>query len=292
MPAGLDHLVLAAHDLERQRSLYERLGFRIGARNRHAWGTLNHIVQFPGVFLELISTEPGFERPPADAPVAGLACFIDDYLRKRDGFAMLVLESKDAAADHSRLQAAGIAAPETFYFERQGRRADGSEVKVAFSLAFARHAAIPDAGFFLCQQHNPENFWSQALQIHPNTVRGIASVVLVSHDPAAELGFIEAFVGGVRGRPIEGGHVVDTGRGAIELLTRTGLAYALGDGAIDPGLPMPGWAAVRFVVDEMAAVRGHVETDRIPHYHHRGRIVVPPDAGFGVALSFEPRHVA
>jgi len=57
--AGIDHLVLAAHDLNATGSFYERLGFKVGARNRHPWGTENRIVQFPGAFLELITVGEG-----------------------------------------------------------------------------------------------------------------------------------------------------------------------------------------------------------------------------------------
>ena len=52
---------------------------------------------------------------------------------------------------------------------RQARRPDGSEVRVAFTLAFAQNRAAPECGFFLCQHHEPQNFWNPAFQKHPNT---------------------------------------------------------------------------------------------------------------------------
>ncbi|RYE71196.1 MAG: VOC family protein, partial [Hyphomicrobiales bacterium] len=51
---GLDHLVIGVADLDAAGAFYDDLGFRVGARNRHPWGTENRIVQFPGAFLELI----------------------------------------------------------------------------------------------------------------------------------------------------------------------------------------------------------------------------------------------
>ena len=63
MPRAIDHLVIAAHDLEAQAALYRRLGFQVGARNRHPWGTENHIVQFDGAFLELIGLGDAFAAP-------------------------------------------------------------------------------------------------------------------------------------------------------------------------------------------------------------------------------------
>ena len=36
-------------------ALYRRLGFTVGARNRHPWGTHNQIIQLPGFFVELLT---------------------------------------------------------------------------------------------------------------------------------------------------------------------------------------------------------------------------------------------
>ena len=55
MARGLDHIVHAVRDLDAAAELYRRLGFTVGARNRHSWGTHNHIVQLPGFFIELLT---------------------------------------------------------------------------------------------------------------------------------------------------------------------------------------------------------------------------------------------
>ena len=68
---------------------------------------------------------------------------------------MLVLEGKGAAADAAAFRAAGIGDFDVFDFEREGKRPDGTTVKVAFSLAFAADPKAPDTGFFTCQQHFP-----------------------------------------------------------------------------------------------------------------------------------------
>jgi catechol 2,3-dioxygenase-like lactoylglutathione lyase family enzyme len=51
---GIDHVVHTVHDLDAAAAFYTALGFTIGARNRHPWGTHNRIIQFPGAFLELL----------------------------------------------------------------------------------------------------------------------------------------------------------------------------------------------------------------------------------------------
>ena len=39
MSRRLDHVVLAARDLETQAEVFRHMGFRVGARNAHPWGT-------------------------------------------------------------------------------------------------------------------------------------------------------------------------------------------------------------------------------------------------------------
>jgi Glyoxalase-like domain len=60
MTRAIDHLVVASREPDAQAALYRRLGFQVGARNRHPWGTENHIVQFENSFLELISLGADF----------------------------------------------------------------------------------------------------------------------------------------------------------------------------------------------------------------------------------------
>lgn len=155
---GLDHLVIGVADLDAAGAFYERLGFRVGARNHHPWGTENRIIQFPGAFLELITIGDATLIPPHAPRYFSFGAFVRDALARGEGMSMLVLESRDSAGDAEGFRIAGIGDFEPFFFERQARRPDGSEVRVAFSLAFAENRAAPECGFFLCQQHEPQNF--------------------------------------------------------------------------------------------------------------------------------------
>ena len=47
MTRRIDHLVVAVRDLDEAGRFYERLGFQVGARNRHPWGTENRIDPVP-----------------------------------------------------------------------------------------------------------------------------------------------------------------------------------------------------------------------------------------------------
>jgi catechol 2,3-dioxygenase-like lactoylglutathione lyase family enzyme len=287
MPRGIDHLVLAVRDLDAAVAFYRALGFTVGSRNRHAWGTLNHIVQMPGQFLELIATEPGFQKPQPDEPVHNFAGFLSDYLEHREGLAMLVLESNDAKADLQAFRAAGIGKPEAFFFERRGKRPDGSDVHLAFTLAFAAAPATVDAGFFVAQQHVPENFWNPAFQQHPNGVTGIAAVVLEASDPL----MLSPFLTGFSGQDVTttlpssagAGFALDTGRGAIEVVAPDEARTA----AADRDTSTPCFVAVRFLCTSPDALRNCLRHHHIAFKEHAGAIVVPASHAFGVALVFK-----
>ena len=80
MPRGLDHIVHAVHDLDAAAALYRRLGFTVGACNRHLWGTHNYVVQFPGFFIELLTVaEP--EKIVAATPRSFSLALLQDLLR-------------------------------------------------------------------------------------------------------------------------------------------------------------------------------------------------------------------
>jgi hypothetical protein len=192
MPRAVDHLVLAYRDLGAAAERYRALGFLVGARNRHPWGTENHIVQFDGAFLELIGLGEGFAPPLRQDPVHPFAGFLADFLARREGLAMLVLRSADAEADAAGFAKQGLGGAR-FDFVRKGRRGE-REVEVAFSLAFAQTPAIAEAGFFTCQQHFPENFWNPAAQIHPNGAVAVAELTLAHPHPAEAAPFLAAFL--------------------------------------------------------------------------------------------------
>jgi catechol 2,3-dioxygenase-like lactoylglutathione lyase family enzyme len=218
MPRGLDHIVHAVRDLDAAAELYRRLGFTVGARNKHPWGTHNYIIQFSGVFIELLTlAEP--DKLGADGFSKLFGAFTHDFLTRGEGLALLILESRDAGADAAAFHAAKIAGSEVMRFEREGKQPDGSAVKVGFSLAFAEDKAAPDIRFATCQQHFPENFWNPAFQKHANGVAAIAGVVAVAEQPSLHRDFLLAFTGAQTARDTGDGLTIDLPRGAIELTT-------------------------------------------------------------------------
>jgi hypothetical protein len=286
MPRGLDHIVHAVRDLDAAAEFYRRAGFTVGARNRHAWGTHNCIVQFPGVFIELITIgEPELIRIGAPGTFA-FGAFARDFLAREEGLAMLVLEGKRPAEDVEAFRAAGIGNFKPFNFEREAKRPDGTPVKVAFSLVFAADEKAPDIGYFTCLQHHPENFWNPVFQTHPNGAVGIDGVIMVSGNPQHHRHFVGAFSGVGDVESNASGISAKTPRGEIQVMNAA--AYRAYAGSAPPDLARGAHlAAVRFKVRDKTEAMSALKNGGIMAVERSGKLVVPPDAAFGATLIFE-----
>ncbi len=284
MARGLDHVAHAVRDLDAAADLYRRMGFTVGARNRHSWGTHNSIVQLPGFFVELLTIgEP--EKLGTDGLSTLFGRFNERFLKSREGLSFLVLESHDAKADAAAFRAAGIAASEALPFERDAKRPDGSVVKVGFSLAFARDELAPNASFAVCQQHYPENFWNPKFQVHDNGATGIAGVVMAADSPTDQQIFLSAFVGERDLQSTSSGITVKTPRGEIQVMEPRAFRDHYGaDISIASGARL---AALRFTVGTLAKVEDVLKRGGVSFVKHMGRITVPPRAAMGAAIVFE-----
>ncbi len=286
MARALDHIVHAVRDLDAAAAVYRQLGFTVGARNKHPWGTHNHIVQFPGFFIELLTlAEP--DKMGSDSFSAMFAAYNRDFIARGEGLSMLVLESLDAAADEASFRTAGIAASGVMRFEREGRKPDGSPVHVAFSLAFAEDKNAPDSRFFTCQQHYPENFWNPAFQKHANSVNGIAGVVIVADEPARHLAFMQNFTGATATLAAGTGFSIATPRGAVDVTTPTAFLDRFG---VEPPAVSGGarLAALRFTAADASLLGAVPELAGLGGlYAGNATVIGAPDAR-GAVLVFEP----
>lgn len=272
----IDHLVVAVRDLDGAADLYRRLGFQVGARNRHPWGTENRIVQFRSSFIELITTgdDPALIPPHGDG-VFSFGAFVRDSLARREGFPLLVLDSDDARGDAAAFAAAGIGAFEPFFFERKGIRPDGTPTHVAFTLAFAADPLAPEAGYFVCQQHFPENFWNPAFQIHANGGEDISVVTLTAARPQAHAAFLATFgqstadiaADGTVSIPLRGGRIVASAIGADDTPLLTGFTVR---------------------VPALEATAALLRDAGVPFTETAAGLVISPDTAFGTTIVFEP----
>ena len=267
----IDHLVLAVHDLDAAAAFYARLGFHVGARNRHPWGTTNHVIQFQSSFLELITVADADAVPSHKPGSFSFGRFVTDYLSHCEGLAMFVLDSNDAVADAAAYARQGIGDFAPFSFERSGRASDGSPTHVAFTLAFATDDRLPDAAFFVCQQHFPEAFWSCALQRHDNGATNVSSVTLHVPDPREHTSFFETFTGV---------HASEDGRHY-----RLAQSGRLDVHATENG--PTGFSGFGVGVPDLEPVRRRLTAEGIPFAGLNDRVVVPPDQCFGAQITYQ-----
>ena len=286
MARGLDHIVHAVRDLDAAAALYRSLGFNVGARNRHPWGTHNYIIQFPGCFIELLTlAEP--EKLGNDGFSQMFGAYNGEFIKRHEGLSLLILESRDATADIAAFRATGISASDVMRFEREGKRPDGTAVKVAFSLAFAEDKLAPDIHFATCQQHYPENFWNPAFQTHTNSVSGIAGVVIAAEAPARRLAFMQAFAGAQAARADAESFAIATPRGAIEVVTPAAFVARFGVKAPDVtrGARL---AAIRFVVADASLLQAAPEQAGMAGLYVGNATVIGAEDAMGAVLVFEP----
>jgi len=285
MTRGLDHVIHAVEDLDAAGEFYSRLGFTVGARNRHPWGTHNRVMQLSNFFLELLTVgEP--EKLPASDSANRFATMNHDFLTHTgEGLSGLVLESNDPAADLAIFEAAGFGGVPLFHFSRKGKRADGSDTEVGFDLVFTNYAASPRAVFFTMKQTQPQNFWSPELQLHANGAVAISACALVAENPTDHHIFLECFAGVRDVRSSSLGLTVETPRGTVLALDRRGFADTYGvEAPRDEGLRV---GAVVFKVRDFGATRALFERNDVAALNHRDKLVVSGRAAHGAVLVFE-----
>ena len=216
---GLDHLVLCVNDLDAAAKTYRDTGFTVTPRARHPFGTHNCIVQLDGFFLELLTVGEPEKIPAAQAGGFSFARFNQSYLAKREGCSMLVMDSSDFRGDNTAAHRSGIDTYEPFEFSRQAVLPSGDAVEVSFGLNFVSHQDMPMAGFFTCQQFQPQYFWNKEYQRHDNGAPGIVEVCLVAKDPARFEPFMSAFSHCRADTTASGDVQIPTARGRIAILT-------------------------------------------------------------------------
>jgi hypothetical protein len=286
MPHGLDHIVHAVRDVDAAADFYVRAGFTVGGRNRHPWGTHNRIVQLKNCYIEILEVaEP--EKIVLHGPRSfSFGAFHRDFLARREGFSMLLLNSSDAVSDARAYEAAGISDYEVFNFAREGKRSDGTTVKLAFSLAFAAEPNSPDLGLALCQHHFPENFWNPAFQAHVNGTQRVAGVVMVANDPARHLDFLKAYIGAGEVTLGRAGVTARTENGEIEILEPSAARdlFAFPVKASGDGLTLD---AMRFVVADPRQTEALHRQNGLAVRRHGEKLILPPEEAFGATLIFE-----
>lgn len=200
---AIDHIGIAACDLEALAMKYQALGFTLTPRAYHQdhMGTSNRLVQFgPGKesghnFIELLEVDRPDTMLPHSPGFMGFGQFNHDFLKKREGMSLIVFQTEDRDADLARWKSLGLDCFDAFDFERQATLPDGSQVTVRFELGFVVHPKI-EALFYVCRTSTPEALWKPEFQAHPNGAAGIEAIAFVAEEPSEHAGFLSSLFGG------------------------------------------------------------------------------------------------
>lgn len=214
---SIDHVVVAVRDLDQAAQTYQALGFTLTPRAMHdeRMGTSNRLAQFAAKnFIELLEVDRPDTLARHDFAASPPLFSFGDHnrlaVKDREGASMLVFATNDAEADAARFAAAGLPSFAPFSFERRATLPDGSQVTLAFSLAFVRAPDMPRAGFFACENRSQEYFWKPAYQSHANGSTGITAVYLSSPDPKRDAMFVGKMFN-AEIRSTSGGYIVACG---------------------------------------------------------------------------------
>jgi glyoxalase-like protein len=285
MTRKFDHLVLCAANLDRARAFYASIGFTLTPRALHPFGTANSLAQLQGNFLELLSVADAALIPKVEPGKFGFAAYNEAFLKKREGFSMLVFATSDAAADAAEFKKNRLSDYDVFHFGRQATLPDGSKAQVDFSLAFVTNPAMPEAVFFTCQQHAPQYFWWPEFQRHANGALRIAEVVMWAGRPDDHRSFLESLMQ-APARLSPAGLSIGEGDECLTVLNPSGLADRF------PEIPRPGpgeaprFAAYGIEVADLATVRTLLAAAGMAFRSTPRSLVLPPSAALGTAIEF------
>jgi len=225
---GIDHPLLATHDIESLRNLLMAIGFNMTAIGKHPWGTSTSLAMFNGCLIEIMGI---YDDTLIDEVPAGDFRFgrhVYEHLQNREGVALTALHSTNSKADAQRAQATGFTVAGHLEFGRDVTLPDGTEGRTKTTLALLPDAQFPRLSFFLCQQHKPELIYVKEWLKHPNKVTGICGVNIVAseqHHPALKARFGSLYGGS---EIIAGGFQCKTANGVMRIMDAANFSRTIG----------------------------------------------------------------
>ncbi len=225
---GIDHPLLATHDIEGLRATLISIGFNMTDIGKHPWGTSTSLAMFDGCLLEIMGI---YDESLLDEVPAGDFRFgrhIYDHLQIREGVALSALHSTNSIADAEQAEAAGFTVAGHLEFGRDVTLPDQSTGRTKTTLALLPDCQFPRLSFFLCQQHRPNLIYVPEWLEHPNTVRGICGINIeanIKYHAALKAQFAGLYSGF---EEFDGGFQFQTANGALRILTADAFEQAVG----------------------------------------------------------------
>lgn len=278
---GLDHVGIAAADLDALAAAWTRLGFRLTPRARHSgrrnggeavepFGSGNRCAMLRRGYIELIAVVDAARWPNR----------VDRFLARYAGLHIIALAIDDESAALARLRAAGVDMPGVSWLQRPVDDADPAGPQARF--ARLPLADAPEGEIQLIRHLTPEALWQDRFLDHPNRAEALEAVILAVAAPAETA----ARLSRLAGRPVlpdpAGGYRLALAEGCVRVLPPEALAEVL-PGVAPPSLPWIAGLEVR-TGDGGASLRR--EAAALPLRHVERGWMVPPEAAGGAAVLF------
>ena len=212
---GIDHVVIAARDLDSAQHTFRRMGFTLTPRGHHTLGSENHCVMFGRDYFELLMVP---QRLPGRE-------YYYDFARIGDGLAAIALKTDNARGAFGELTAAALAPSEPVDFSRPVSLAEGTRA-ASFRITQLGLEQTPGGQVFLCQHFTRDIVWRAEYQTHANTATGLAAVAILSGDVAATAAAYERLFD-VKAKAISEGLLIPTGDTPIAVVSESALAKRL-----------------------------------------------------------------
>lgn len=290
---GLDHPLVATHDIGELRGHLIAMGFNMTPIGRHPWGTSTSLAMFRGCLLEImgIYDETLIDEVPAGDFRFGRHVF--DHLREREGVALTALHSTDSQADADTAALAGFEVAGHLAFSREVTLPDGRTDHTKTTLALLPDAQFPRLSFFLCQQHRPELIYVPEWLEHPNTAQGLAGVNVIAREDQFPA-LIRRFSGIYPMQSSAEAYVeFPTANGVLRLLNLETFEESIGPvaAAVRESQP-PFIAGMDFSVGELRHLTAWFERAGIPFFENDvGIVLEDPQATANTTFRFLPTQL-
>ena len=111
---GIDHPLLATHDIEALREHLNSLGFNMTTIGKHPWGTSTSLAMFDGCLLEIMGIYDDTLLDKVPARNFRFERHVYEHLQVREGVALSVLHSTDSVKDAEHAQQVGLTVSRSF----------------------------------------------------------------------------------------------------------------------------------------------------------------------------------
>ena len=264
---GIDHLIVAARELDRSAKIWEGLGFSITPRGFHqTGGTANHLLLFDETYIELL----GVVDPTQPSPFAR-------YLDLAPGLAGMAFR---ASADEAFTfwQAQGLLAVPPASLARDVEVRGRTEI-ARFRLTLLEDAPELPLLLFCCEQLTRELVWQEGKRAHPNGAKSLKELVFVVDELQAQARFER-----ITGRPSTdraGSSELALGEVRVSFLSKESLRARFGEGADFRNSAPPRLAGFALETADLERARGlAVESGfGVRDSEHGGFVTHVPDEG-------------